>query len=58
MSEKLEITNGKVDCPKTGATQRENLCVHCDYCRIVMYDYVKCNFADATEQERRSAYIW
>ena len=54
MTEKIEIKNSKVQCPKGGKVQ-ESTCKHCDHCRIVLANIVKCSYEQ--DMKRKSQTI-
>ena len=46
MTEKIEIKNGKVNCPMIKEQTASRICKHCQHCRITMGEYVKCSYKD------------
>ena len=46
MTEKIEIKNGKVNCPMIKEQTAARICKHCQHCRIAMNDNVKCTYKD------------
>ena len=46
MTEKIEIKNGKVNCPMFKEQTGANVCKHCQHCRITLENLVKCTYAD------------
>lgn len=46
MTEKIEIKNGKVDCPMIKEQTAARICKKCQHCRIVYDEHVKCTYKD------------
>lgn len=42
-----------LNCPKINARISENTCQKCEHCRIMMADYIKCNYHNDKNDERR-----